>query len=75
MLTGVIVIYTQHRPKSRICFQHLTEMIDDGKTFGRVLEYDIPTPNSGARCITPMSDGRLFFTQWDAGLIGEVVPA
>ena len=36
-------------------------------------EYDIPTPNSGARCITALTDGRLFFTQYDAGLIGEVV--
>ena len=23
---------------------------------------------------SPMADGRLFFTQWDAGLIGEVIP-
>ncbi len=29
--------------------------------------------NSGARCITAFADGRLFFTQYDAGLIGEVV--
>jgi virginiamycin B lyase len=41
---------------------------------GEVLgEFAIPTPASGARCIASMSDGRLFFTQWDAGLIGEVV--
>jgi virginiamycin B lyase len=37
-------------------------------------EYDIPTSASGARCITSMSDGRLFFTQYDAGLIGEIIP-
>jgi virginiamycin B lyase len=36
-------------------------------------EFPIPTAASGARCIASMSDGRLFFTQWDAGLIGEVV--
>ena len=36
-------------------------------------EYDIPTPNSGARCIAALADGRLFFTQYDAGAIGEVV--
>jgi len=36
-------------------------------------EYDIPTPNSGARCIAALSDGRLFFTHYDAGLIGYVV--
>ena len=39
-----------------------------------VAEYDIPTPASGARCIVAMSDGRLFFTQYDAGLIGEIIP-
>ncbi len=43
----------------------------DGTRFG---EYDIPTPKSGARCIAPLSDGRLMFTQYDAGLIGEVIP-
>ncbi len=37
-------------------------------------EYDIPVPGSGARCITAMPDGRLFFTQYDAGLIGEIIP-
>ena len=36
-------------------------------------EYDIPTSASGARCIAAMSDGRLFFTQYDAGLIGEII--
>jgi hypothetical protein len=46
-------------------------MAPDGSVLG---EYDIPTPQSGARCIAAMSDGRLFFTQWDAGLIGEVIP-
>ena len=36
-------------------------------------EYDIPTPDSGARCIGAMSNGRLYFTQWDAGMIGEII--
>ena len=46
-------------------------MAPDGTMLG---EYDIPTPNSDARCITAMSDGRFFFTQCGAGLIGEVIP-
>ncbi len=37
-------------------------------------EYDILTSASGARCIAAMSDGRLFFTQYDAGLIGDLIP-
>ncbi len=37
-------------------------------------EYGIPAPASGARCITAMSDGRLFFTQHDVGMIGEIIP-
>ena len=45
-------------------------MAPDGKVRG---EYDIPTRNSGARCIAAFADGRLFFTQYDAGMIGEVV--
>ena len=36
-------------------------------------EYDIPTPASGARCILAWPDGRLFFTQYDASLIGEII--
>jgi virginiamycin B lyase len=39
-----------------------------------IAEYEIPTSASGARCIAAMSDGRLFFTQYDAGLIGELIP-
>jgi virginiamycin B lyase len=42
----------------------------DGALIG---EYDIPTPASGARCIASMSNGRLYFTQFDAGLIGEII--
>jgi virginiamycin B lyase len=37
-------------------------------------EYDIPTAESGPRCITAMSDGHLFFTQYHAGLTGEIIP-
>jgi hypothetical protein len=36
-------------------------------------EYSIPTPASGARCITALSNGRLFFTQYGAGMIGEII--
>jgi virginiamycin B lyase len=46
-------------------------MAPDGTVLG---EYAIPTPASGARCIAAMSNGRLYFTQWDAGLIGEIIP-
>ena len=45
-------------------------MAPDGTLIG---EYDIPTPASGARCIAALSNGRLYFTQYDAGLIGEIV--
>jgi virginiamycin B lyase len=45
-------------------------MAPEGTVIG---EYDIPTAESGARCITAMSDGRLFFTQYDSGLIGEII--
>jgi virginiamycin B lyase len=45
-------------------------MAPNGKVVG---EYDIPTPNSGARCISTLGAGRIFFTQYDAGMIGEVV--
>jgi hypothetical protein len=37
-------------------------------------EYDIPAPNAGARCICAWADGRLFFTAFDGGFIGEVIP-
>jgi hypothetical protein len=46
-------------------------MSSDGEVIG---EYDIPTSATGPRCITAMSDGRFFFTQYDVGLIGEVIP-
>jgi virginiamycin B lyase len=36
-------------------------------------EYDIPTPASGARCILATSNGRVFFTQYDIGAIGEII--
>ena len=36
-------------------------------------EYDIPTAASGARCIASLSNGRLYFTQYDAGAIGEII--
>jgi virginiamycin B lyase len=37
-------------------------------------EYPIPAANAGARCITAWPDGRLFFTAFDGGFIGEVIP-
>lgn len=45
-------------------------MRPDGTLLG---EYDIPTAASGARCINALSNGRLYFTQYDAGMIGEIV--
>jgi virginiamycin B lyase len=46
-------------------------MKPDGTMVG---EYSIPVPNAGARCISAWPDGRLFFTAFDAGFIGEVIP-
>ena len=40
---------------------------------GIIGEYAIPTPAGGARCITAIADGRLFFTQYDVGMIGEII--
>ena len=37
-------------------------------------EYPIPTPAAGARCIGPHSNGRMYVTLFDAGMIGEVIP-
>jgi hypothetical protein len=31
-------------------------------------------PSAGARCICAWPDGRLFYTAFDAGLIGEIIP-
>jgi len=45
-------------------------MRPDGTLIG---EYDIPTAASGPRCIACLSNGRLYFTQYDAGLIGEII--
>jgi virginiamycin B lyase len=50
---------------------HYTIRQADGSIVG---EYPIPVPNVGARCICAWPDGRLFFTAFDAGLIGEVIP-
>ena len=47
------------------------------RTFGHagevLAEFDIPTPSSGPRCISAMSNGRLYFTQYDASMIGEIL--
>jgi len=45
-------------------------MTPDGEVLG---EFPIPTAASGPRCITAFSNGRLYFTQYDASSIGEVV--
>jgi virginiamycin B lyase len=45
-------------------------MTQDGKVLGK---FPIPTAGSGARCITAFSNGRLYFTQYDASSIGEVI--
>jgi virginiamycin B lyase len=46
-------------------------MRPDGTMVG---EYPIPVPGAGARCIAPMSNGRLYVTLFDAGMIGEIIP-
>jgi virginiamycin B lyase len=46
-------------------------MAPDGRLIG---EYPIPVPASGARCIMAIPDGRLFFSAFDIGAIGEVIP-
>ena len=58
-------------PAITIAYETYGRMAPDGTMLG---EYDIPTAGSGARCMTAMSNGRLYFTQWDAGLIGAVIP-
>ena len=39
-----------------------------------VEEYRIPTPQAGARSILVIPGGRAFFSEFDAGQIGELVP-
>jgi virginiamycin B lyase len=46
-------------------------MRPDGTMVG---EYPIPTPGSGARCIGLHSNGRMYVTLFDAGMIAEVIP-
>ena len=43
---------------------------------GEILaEYPLPTKQSGPRAIIVIPDGRVFFSQYDAGQIGEIIPA
>jgi streptogramin lyase len=43
---------------------------------GEILaEYPLPTKQSGPRAIIVIPDGRAFFSQHDAGQIGEIIPA
>jgi hypothetical protein len=37
-------------------------------------EYPIPAAATGPRAILALADGRLFFSAYDAGAIGEVIP-
>jgi virginiamycin B lyase len=46
-------------------------MAPNGKLIG---EYPIPAPGAGARAILAIPDGRLFFSAFDIGAIGEVIP-
>jgi hypothetical protein len=46
-------------------------MNSDGEV---IAEYPIPTPNAGARAIVVAPDGRAFFSEHDAGQIGEAIP-
>jgi virginiamycin B lyase len=44
-------------------------------TTGEILaEYPLPTKQSGPRAIIVISDGRVFFSEYDAGQIGEIIP-
>ncbi|MCF3639824.1 hypothetical protein LXM94_07560 [Rhizobium sp. TRM95111] len=44
-------------------------MLTTGEMTGTL---DIPTPASGARCILAHSSGRLYFTEYDAGILAEI---
>jgi len=46
-------------------------MAPDGKL---IREYTFPIEGCGARAITALPDGRLFFSAHDIGAIGEVIP-
>jgi streptogramin lyase len=37
-------------------------------------EYPLPTAGCGPRAILVIPDGRVFFSEHDAGQIGEIVP-
>ena len=53
---------------------NLVALSGDTASFLAGGEYPIPVPNAGARCIAAWPDGRLFFTAFDAGVIGEIIP-
>jgi virginiamycin B lyase len=42
---------------------------------GVISEYPAPSRNSGPRAVIVIPDGRVFFSQYDAGQIGEIIPA
>ncbi len=41
---------------------------------GAITEHKVTTPDAGARCIGPHSNGRMYVTLFDAGVIGELIP-
>ncbi len=46
------------------------------RTASMIAEYDYSGDQQAARgALAAMADGRLFFTQYDAGLIGEIIPS
>jgi virginiamycin B lyase len=42
---------------------------------GLISEYPAPSLNSGPRAVIVIPDGRVFFFPYDAGQIGEIIPA
>ncbi len=44
----------------------------DGKLLD---EYAVPTPDAGLRAMKRHPDGRIFFTEFDAGAVGELTIA
>jgi virginiamycin B lyase len=56
------------------CTENFANKIGHMAPNGTLLgEYNIPTPSSGPRCIAALSNGRLYFTQYDSGTIGEII--
>ena len=55
--------------------ENLTHLFGRMTMGGRMIgEYAPPTPKSGPRAMLRHTNGRLYFSQYDAGLIGELTP-